>query len=259
MNNIKKFLLASTIAVSSLAISNSVAHAECASYTRKDSAPFVQVRAYKYQVGTTAFLALRAISHEEAGMIIGRAHDFFGDCTYSGIGIGLASGSGNMEDGVYPNDASVTWTIWGGGVDVNVARAAMFAAISASPDPAPTTTTTTTIVPSQPQEEESAPTTTSPSSTTTTVWVDENDGDVIDDYAELIINKSGSRYFIEIDSSFPSQNMLVRARIGSRRSVVWNIITNTNGYRRIITTRNLAGYSISLWMNGERYDLVTVQ
>lgn len=259
---LKKFSLISLISIISLTGFSEVAKAECASYTRRDSGPAVTLRTYKYQVGTTAFSALWNIGHQQAGMIIGASHSYFGDCSYPGIGVGTASGSGDMDNGVYPNDASVTFWIYGGDVDINVARSAIYSAISASPDPQPTTTTTTTTVP----QEDSAPQTTSSTSTSvvtnTTIpvtMVEEDDGQILEDYAELIINKSGNRYVIEIDSSFPSQNMLVRARIGSRRSVVWNVITNTNGYRRIITTRNMTGYSISLWMNGERYDIVTVQ
>ncbi len=238
------------------------AQAECASYTLRESAPFVQVRIYKYQVGRDAFLALwNNFTHDQAGRLIGQAHNFFGDCSYPGVGMGFGSGNGSMENGEYSNDASVHWTIWGGGVDVNIARAAVYAAIGASPDPAPTTTststTTTTDVDSTPQLTQTSPSSTDSSTTSTTAWVDENDGDVIDEYAELIVNKYDNKYYIEVDSSFAGKSMTVRARIGARRAVIWNITTNQNGYRRIITTRNLAGYSISLWVDGERYDLVT--
>lgn len=261
---LKKFSLITLISVISLTGFSEVAKAECASYTRRDSGPALTLHTYKYQVGTTAFSTLWNIGYQQAGMIIGASHNYFGNCSFPGVGVGTASGSGNMQDGVYPNDASVTFWIYGGDVDINVARSAIYSAISASPDPAPTTTTTTTTT--QVPQQDSAPQTTSSTATSvvtnTTIpvtMVEEDDGQILEDYAELIINKSGTRYVIEIDSSFPSQNMLVRARIGSRRSVVWNVITNVNGYRRIITNRNIAGYSISLWMNGERYDLVTVQ
>ena len=238
------------------------AQAECASYTRRESTPFVQVRIYKYQVGRDAFLVLwNYRSHDQAGMLIGQAHNFFGDCSYPGIGMGFGSGSGSMVDGEYSNDASVHWTIWGGGVDLNIARAAIYSAIGASPDPAPfstsTSTTTTTVVDNSPQLLQNSPSSAVSPSTSTTVWVDENDGDVIDEYAELIVNKYDSKYYLEVDSSYPGKNMTVRARIGARCAVIWNITTNQSGYRRIITTRNLAGYAISLWVDGERYDLVT--
>lgn len=261
---LRAFSITSIAISTAILFGSSTAKAECASYTRRDNSPGVMLRTYKYQVGSAAFLRLWDTSNQQAGMIIGSAHSYFGNCTFPGVGAGYASGSGNMEDGIYPNDASVTYWIYGGDVDVNIARTAIYSAISPSPDPEPTTTTTTTTT--QVPQEDSAPQNTSstPTSTVTNTTIavsteEEDDGQILDDYAELIINKSGTRYVIEIDSSFPSQNMLVRARIGSRRSLVWNVITNVNGYRRIITNRNIAGYSISLWMNGERYDLVTVQ
>lgn len=262
MKRVKTCLVAVVVSLASISIGPEKVKAECASYSVRDSQPMVQLRMYKYQVGTEAFSILWNLSWLQAGMIIGAQYNYFGDCSYPGIGRGFGSGSGSMNDGVYPNDASVTYSIYGGGVDINTARAAIYAAISASSDPAPTTTTTSTTVSQSSEPPQTATNSTSSSPTPSSqsiVQNEEDDGEVIEDFAELVINQSGNRFVIEINSSFPGEMFTVRARIGSRRSVVWRVQTDSSGYRRIITSRNLFGYSVSLWRNGERFDLVAVQ
>lgn len=262
MKRVKTCLVAVVVSLASITIGSEKVKAECASYSVRDSQPMVQLRMYKYQVGTEAFSILWNLSWQQAGMIIGAQYNYFGDCSYPGIGRGFGSGSGSMNDGVYPNDASVTYNIYGGGVDINTARAAIYAVINASPDPAPMTTTTSTAAspPLETPQTESNSTSSSPApSSQSTVQNEEDNGEVVEDFAELAINQSGNRYVIEVNSTFPGEVFTVRARIGSRRSVVWRVQTDSSGYRRIITSRNLFGYSVSLWRNGERFDLVVVQ
>lgn len=262
-----KALSITSLALSTaILFSSSTAHAECASYTRRETGSLVTLPIYKYQVGSSAFANLMNLGFDEAGRIIGSAHDWLGDCSYPSIGISASSGSGEMVDGIYPNDASVVYAIYGGGINLSVARSAIYTAISASSDPVPpatTTTTTTTVANSAPPE--SSP----PSETTTTVpyspapltisVTEENDGVVELDYAELIVNKVGTRYQIQIDSSYQNQSMKIRARISNRRTITWNITTDSNGYKGFSTSRNLAGFTVSLWILGERFDTVGVR
>ena len=262
MRRAKSYLVAVTVSLTAISFGTDKAHAECATYSQRTGGSALNLTIYKYQVGGSAFLRLWSTSWQQAGQIFGAAYNYFDSCEVPGVGAGYASGSGNMENGEYPNDASVTFWIYGGGVDQNTARSAMYAAISASPDPVPTTTTTSTTVSQSSEPPQTATNSTSSSPTPSSqsiVQNEEDDGEVIEDFAELVINQSGNRFVIEINASFPGEIFTVRARIGSRRSVVWRVQTDSSGYRRIITSRNLFGYSVSLWRNGERFDLVVVQ
>ena len=289
MRTIRNLALLSSLTVSSLmAFGGTQAHAECAAYTRRDTGSLVILPIYKYQVGSTAFANLMNIGFDEAGRIIGGAHDWLGDCSYPGIGISAASGSGEMIDGIYPNDASVVYAIYGGGINISVARSAIYAAISVLSEPTPPvttttiqettswdttttsttiTTSTTTIAPSTtvPVTIESTtttlvPTTTvAPATTVASASEEDNDGVVENDYAELIINKVGTRYQIQIDSSYQNYAMKIQARISNRRIVTWNITTDSNGHRGFYTSRNLAGFNVSLWVAGTRFDTVGVK
>ena len=260
---LKAFSITSIALSTAILFNSSAAHAECASYTRRDTGSAISLPIYKYQVGSSAFANLMNIGFDEAGRIIGSAHNWFGDCSYPGIGVGIGSGSGEMVDGIYPNDASVVYAIYGGDINLSVARSAIYTAISASSDPVPpattTTTTTTTVVNSAPPETTTTTTVPySPAPLTLSV-TEENDGVVELDYAELIVNKVGTRYQIQIDSSYQNQSMKIRARISNRRTITWDITTDSNGYKGFSTSRNLAGFTVSLWILGERFDTVGVR
>jgi|GEM_PF-6494496 len=265
MKSSRRIVVSAAVLVTTLIVSVDSAKAECASYTTRAASPVATLRTFKYQVGRDAFLRLWDTPWQQASQIIGAAHNYFNNCEVPGIGIGFGSGSGNMENSEYPNDASVTYWIYGGGIDLNIARAALYAVISPSPDPAPTTTTSTTVAPAAQSQDSTTPTASGSSSATSdtnsvaVVQNEEDDGEVVEDFAELVINQSGRRYVIEVNSSFPGEIFTVRARISSQRSVVWRVQTDSSGYRRILTSRNLFGYSVSLWLNGERIDLVTVR
>lgn len=128
------------------------------------------------EVGTEAFERLVTYSnggHSALGKAIAQAHQWFGVCEYVGVGIGSGSGG----NGYRPN---FMLALWRDGIDIALARSAVYQLVGASSNPvvtngdcaiacdgtidgvAPTTTTTTTTT--------LAPTTTT---TTTTVAVSE--------------------------------------------------------------------------------------
>lgn len=132
------------------------------------------------EVGTTAYERLVTYSnggHSALGKAIAQAHSWFGVCEYVGVGIGNGSGG----NGYRPN---FTLALWRSGIDVALARSAVYQLIGASTTPvvtngdcaiscdgtidgvAPTTTTvaptTTTTTPTT-----VAPTTTVAVTTTT--------------------------------------------------------------------------------------------
>jgi hypothetical protein len=52
--------------------------------------------------------------------------------------------------------------------------------------------------------------------------------------------------------------MVVRARAAGKRSITWRFTTADSGQRRFVTSQNLAGYTLSLWVDDERADSVRV-
>lgn len=278
-----KALVSATIFSTVLSLATKAQGATCSAYTPREDGPALQLTTYKRDVGRSAFLTLWGMEWRDAGMTIGRAYDFFGNCTFPGIGVGRGSGSGEMSNGEYPDDANVTFWIYGGGVSLGAARTAIYSEISAV---APTTTTTTavttttTVAPATTVAVAVTTTTTTiavlatkiavvPSTTTstttpavaaitTTQTVTPDDGEIIDDYVNLTVQKYGFGYLIQITSSLEEQSIRVQARLTPRRSIIWNVRTDANGFRRLSTSRNLAGLVVSAWVDGQKYDTVTV-
>jgi hypothetical protein len=96
--------------------------------------------------------------------------------------------------------------------------------------------------------------------TTTTTAPDatEDDGEVEEDYAELAVRMAGARYEVRIYSTYGKIDMVVRARAAGKRSITWRFTTADSGQRRFVTSQNLAGYTLSLWVDDERADSVRV-
>jgi hypothetical protein len=94
--------------------------------------------------------------------------------------------------------------------------------------------------------------------TTTAPAATEDEGEVDEDYAELAVRKVGARYEVRIYSTYGKTNMVVRARAAGKRSIAWRFTTADSGQRRFVTSQNLAGYTVSLWVDDERADSVKV-
>lgn len=86
----------------------------------------------------------------------------------------------------------------------------------------------------------------------------EDDG-VEDDYAELSVRIASERFDIRINSSFPNTEMMIRARKPGTRAIIWNITTSAEGARRILTSRNLSGYTLTLLIDDEVFYRVRVR
>ena len=124
-----------------------------------------------------------------------------------------------------------------------------------------TTTTTTTTVPKATTTTTAPITTTAnigtsqtKSSTTSTTPAVEDDGESDDDYADIGVSNTGGKYDLRISSSFPQTKMMLRANKKGSKSITWSLTTNSNGNYRIITTRALKGFTLSLWIDGDKWD-----
>ena len=123
-----------------------------------------------------------------------------------------------------------------------------------------------TTVPSSSGSSSSENSTTSPSkvvarTTTTTTQLDavEDDGDSEEDFADLGISNKSGKFDMRVSSSFVETEMILRAYKKGSKSVTWNFTTNANGQYRIITSRLLKGFTMSLWIDGEKWDSLVVR
>jgi hypothetical protein len=123
----------------------------------------------------------------------------------------------------------------------------------------PQQTTTTTVAPTtKTTNPRKANNTTS---TTTTIAVDavEDDGQSEGDYADIGVSLRSGKFDMRISSSFPETEMMLRAFKRGSKSIIWNMKTNANGSYRILTTRALKGFTLSLWIDGDKWDSLVVR
>ena len=121
------FVLSGTVAVASRARADG-----CTEYTEApSSAEGTPLEILDTDVGTEAYQRLLPYSsggHKALGMAIAARFDYFGSCEYVGVGIGDGSGG----KGFRPN---YTLWLWKDGVDLVVARSAIYDLIGASSNP----------------------------------------------------------------------------------------------------------------------------
>ena len=109
------------------------AHAiQCGDYTESpssESPSFITI--LDTDIGTEAYLRLGAYSnggHRALGLAVASKFNYFNNCEYVGIGIGDGSGG----NGYRPN---FTLWMWRNGIDVDIARAAIYELVGASANP----------------------------------------------------------------------------------------------------------------------------
>jgi hypothetical protein len=118
-----------------------------------------------------------------------------------------------------------------------------------------TTTTSTTIATSSSNPSTTTSNQTGPTTTISEVIVDDG---VEDEYAELFVRAIGNKWEIKADTSYSSTAMTVRFRKSGSRLVTWNIVTTGEGTRRILTSRNLSGGTLTLLAQGQVVDRLLV-
>jgi hypothetical protein len=96
-------------------------------------------------------------------------------------------------------------------------------------------------------------------STTTAVDAIEDNGQSDDDFADIGVSLRSGKFDMRISSSFPETKMMLRAFKKGSKSIIWNMTTNANGSYRILTTRALKGFTLSLWIYGDKWDSLTVR
>ena len=148
-----------------------------------------------------------------------------------------------------------------------------YAGVLVAPTTTTTTTTTTTVLPTT-TTTISAPTNSGKKSSnittttnsaqgssplTTAVDAIEDDGQSDDDFADIGVSSKSGKFDMRISSSFPDTEMLLRAVKKGSKSITWNLVTNSGGNYRIITTRSLKGFTLSLWIDGDKWDSLVIR
>jgi len=165
----------------------------------------------------------------------------------------------------YPNGLGGSWFTGGDtweGIRASLAATGTTTTTSTSTTVKKTTTTT------EPESEDNTDTTTTtvkkPSTrtttttTTTTIAPEVDDGESEEDFAELSVRQQGSQYKVQVFSSFPNTDMVIRARSAGRTSITWRLTTTDTGRHQFLTNRKLKGYTISLWIDDERVDSLKI-
>ncbi len=120
-----------------------------------------------------------------------------------------------------------------------------------------TAPTTSTLAPSSPAKAVGVNPQRTNVSTTTSSDVLVDDG-LEGDFAELAVRAIGNKWEIKADTSYSSTAMTVRFRKSGLRMVTWNIVTTGEGTRRILTSRNLSGGTLTLLAQGQVVDRLLI-
>jgi hypothetical protein len=152
-----------------------------------------------------------------------------------------------------------------GGVPGNIVSGSRMITTSNSP----TTTTTlsvngkksniTTTTTSDNEELNSGTSRVNAKTSTTTIEAVEDDGQSDDDFADIGVSSKAGKFDMRISSSFSDTEMLLRAVKKGSKSITWNLVTNSGGNYRIITSRSLKGFTLSLWIDGDKWDSLVVR
>jgi len=87
----------------------------------------------------------------------------------------------------------------------------------------------------------------------------EDDGLDDEDYADIGVSNKGGKFDLRISSTFPDADMTLRATKRGSKSISWNVTTNSDGNYRIITTRSLKGFTLTLWIDGDKWDSLLIR
>lgn len=126
------FLSAMIVFGANLVSVRSVSATDCTVFTEAPSSSSpLSITILDTDIGTEAYERLVTYSnggHRQLGLTIAAKFNFFDNCEYVGIGIGDGSGG----NGYRPN---YTLWIWKDGVDLSIARAAIYELVNASSNP----------------------------------------------------------------------------------------------------------------------------
>jgi hypothetical protein len=89
--------------------------------------------------------------------------------------------------------------------------------------------------------------------------IGEDDGVEEEPYAELIATKTGSRYLISITSNLDQESVQVRATKKGSSTIKFDKQTNSDGNLKFTTTRKLSGYTLTVYLDGDKLNSIKVK
>ena len=77
--------------------------------------------------------------------------------------------------------------------------------------------------------------------------------------ASLGVSRRGAQHTLTVSSTMPATRVVLRAVRPGTRALSWVTTTNLRGEAQVRAGRNLQGYVVSLWVDGKRWDAITVR
>jgi len=124
------------------------------------------------------------------------------------------------------------------------------ATITPTPTPAPAPIPSATATPTP----EPTPSATATPRATNAPNIIDDDGTIEDLYASIAVGKNSNKYIIRIVSNLESDSINVKAYKKGSKTITFSLRTNSDGDVTLRTTRNLSGYTVSVYFDGERLD-----
>jgi len=91
--------------------------------------------------------------------------------------------------------------------------------------------------------------------TTTTSPAEFDDGIEEEDLvADIQVRKSGSSYLMRVTSNQENSEMEIIAKKKGQKNISWSFKTDNSGAKKILTSRNLKGFTLFLRFDGETVD-----
>ena len=88
----------------------------------------------------------------------------------------------------------------------------------------------------------------------TTVPVLDNGVEEVDLIADIQVTMSGSNYLMSVTSNRENTAMQIIAKKKGKKNISWMLKTDDSGSKKILTSRSLKGFTISLRVDGETVD-----
>ncbi len=265
-----KFSVAATLAISPLLLAVSPALASCTvtirNTTNSDDRYTDTAHQIRYEInwncagGGQSEMSSKVSS---SNAMIDRVGDVSPSMSgWAAPGSGAGFGAGGLTSQLLPQ---TTYFVQGYVVASGVTYSSEIIGITTTSEEvaARNTTTTTAPIASDPTLAAETPLTSGTSSSrvssvTSVIDAIEDDG-LEDDFAELTVRMTDGKFDLRVNSSFPETDMVIRARKPGVRVIVWNFTTTSDGVRRILTSRNLSGYTLSLLVDDEVFHRVRVR
>ena len=89
--------------------------------------------------------------------------------------------------------------------------------------------------------------------------IEEDDGEIEEPYAELAVTKTGAKYLISVTSNLDQESIQIRATKKGSSTIKFDKQTNSDGSLKFTTTRKLSGYTLTVYLDGDKLNSIKVK